>query len=184
MNNESFEDQEVAALMNKLFINIKVDREERPDLDQIYQSAHALLSQRSGGWPLTMFLMPDQTPFFGGTYFPKTARQGMPGFVDILPQIADAYHSKRSEIDQQNEALRTALAHKEPSSPVRRELTAVRLEQALRELKRIFDEKDGGIGRAPKFPHPAEFEFCLQRGAALKDDQAMRMVRLTFSKMA
>jgi len=184
MAHESFEDHEVAALMNKLFINVKVDREERPDLDQIYQSAHALLSQRSGGWPLTMFLMPDQTPFFSGTYFPKTARQGMPGFVDILPQIADAYHSKRSEIDQQNEALRTALANKEPSSPVRRELTAVRLEQALRELKRIFDEKDGGIGRAPKFPHPAEFEFCLQRGAALKDDQAMRIVRLTFSKMA
>jgi len=87
MAQESFEDAAVAAVMNRLFINIKVDREERPDLDHIYQAAQAMLAGRSGGWPLTLFLTPDQTPFFGGTYFPKTARHGMPGFVDLLPQV-------------------------------------------------------------------------------------------------
>src|ERR1700675_4004806 len=114
MAHESFEDQRVASLMNDLFVNIKVDREERPDLDQIYQTAHAMLTQRSGGWPLTMFLTPDQTPFFGGTYFPKTARHGMPGMVDLLPQIAAAYHGKRTEIEHQNEGLRAALAQTLP----------------------------------------------------------------------
>jgi hypothetical protein len=84
-----------------LFVNIKVDREERPDLDQIYQTAHQLLGRRGGGWPLTMFLMPDGTPFFGGTYFPKTPRYGMPGFRDLLPQIAAAYHERRADIEKQ-----------------------------------------------------------------------------------
>ena len=109
MAHESFEDPEVAALMNRLFVNVKVDREERPDLDQIYQLAHAMLTQRGGGWPLTMFLMPDGTPFFGGTYFPKRPRHGMPGFLNLLPQIADAYRDKREEISKQNAALIEAL---------------------------------------------------------------------------
>jgi len=88
MAHESFEDAHTAALMNALFVNIKVDREERPDLDQIYQTAHHVLTQRSGGWPLTMFLTPDQKPFFGGTYFPKSSRFGLPGFEDLLRKIA------------------------------------------------------------------------------------------------
>ena len=110
MAHESFEDPEVAAEMNRLFVNIKVDREERPDIDQIYQTAHHMLTQRSGGWPLTMFLMPDGTPFFGGTYFPNTPRYGMVGFKDLLPKIAVAYHEKRDEIQKQNSALLEALA--------------------------------------------------------------------------
>ena len=105
MAHESFEDAEVAAVMNRLFVNIKVDREERPDLDQIYQTAHHMLTQRNGGWPLTMFLMPDGTPFFGGTYFPKTARYNMPGFLDLLPRIAQAYAEQRGEIAKQNASL-------------------------------------------------------------------------------
>jgi uncharacterized protein YyaL (SSP411 family) len=116
MAHESFEDAEVAAEMNRLFVNIKVDREERPDLDQIYQTAHHMLTQRSGGWPLTMFLMPDGTPFFGGTYFPKTARYGMPGFKDLLPKVAAAYHEKRDEIQQQNQALNEALSRAQPAA--------------------------------------------------------------------
>jgi len=184
MAHESFEDPAVAALMNDLFVNIKVDREERPDLDQIYQSAHALLTQRNGGWPLTMFLMPDQTPFFGGTYFPKTARYGMPGFVDLLPQIAAAYHDKRAEIDRQSESLHAALARTLPAPVPQAELTAAPREAALRELKRVFDETDGGIGSAPKFPHPVELEFCLRRAAVTRDDYAFGMVRLTLTKMA
>ena len=102
MAHESFEDPAVAAVMNDDFVNIKVDREERPDLDQIYQTAHALLTRRTGGWPLTMFLMPDGTPFFGGTYFPKEGRYGMPGFLDLLPRIAAAYREQGGEIAEQS----------------------------------------------------------------------------------
>ncbi|MGH8752357.1 MAG: thioredoxin domain-containing protein, partial [Burkholderiales bacterium] len=102
MAHESFEDEEVAAIMNRHFINIKVDREERPDLDQIYQAAHYMLTQRSGGWPLTMILTPEQKPFFGGTYFPKQPRYNLPGFGDLLKRIAAFYHEHRDEIEQQN----------------------------------------------------------------------------------
>ena len=184
MAHESFEDAAVAAFMNELYINIKVDREERPDLDQIYQAAHALLTRRNGGWPLTMFLMPDQTPFFGGTYFPKTARHSTPGFIDLLPQVAAAFYDKRDEIEQQNVALRAALVQAEPPPPTGGELSAIPLDVALRELKNIFDEADGGIGAAPKFPHPAELEFCLRRAADVRDDYALGMARLTLTKMA
>ena len=95
MAHECFEDAQVAAAMNQYFVNIKVDREERPDLDQIYQTALYMLTQRSGGWPLTLFLTPDQNPFFGGTYFPKTSRHGLPGFLDLLPRVAEAYNYAR-----------------------------------------------------------------------------------------
>ena len=184
MAHESFADPQVAAAMNELFVNIKVDREERPDLDQIYQAAHALLTRRNGGWPLTMFLMPDQTPFFGGTYFPKTARYGIPGFIDLLPQVAAAYRTQRAEIERQGEALRAALAQTQPPAALDTALSAAPLDAALRELKRVFDETEGGIGAAPKFPHPAELEFCLRRGAAERDDYALGRVRLTLAKMA
>src|SRR5260221_4798646 len=110
MAHESFEDPGVAAVMNELFVNVKVDREERPDLDQIYQAAHALLTRRSGGWPLTMFLTPDGEPFFCGTYFPKHGRYGLPGFVDLLPRVAEAYRQKGDEITAQNARLAEALA--------------------------------------------------------------------------
>src|SRR5882672_6662169 len=110
MAHESFEDPVVAAAMNADFVNIKVDREERPDLDQIYQSAHALLTRRSGGWPLTMFLTPEGAPFFGGTYFPKEGRYGLPGFRDLLPRIAAAYRERGADIAQQAEELKGALA--------------------------------------------------------------------------
>ncbi len=184
MAHESFADPQVAAMMNELFVNIKVDREERPDLDQIYQTAHAMLTQRNGGWPLTMFLAPDQTPFFGGTYFPKTARYGMPGFAELLPQIAAAYRDQHAAIEQQSENLRAALAQTLPPAAANVALTVAPLEAALRELKRSFDETDGGLGAAPKFPHPAELQFCLRRAAALADDYALGMVRLTLTKMA
>ncbi|MEK7231587.1 MAG: thioredoxin domain-containing protein [Pseudomonadota bacterium] len=184
MAHESFEDPAIAALMNELYVNIKVDREERPDIDQIYQTAHAMLTRRGGGWPLTMFLTPDQTPFFGGTYFPKTARHGLPGFVELLPQIAAAYHTKRAEIGQQGEALRAALAQTLPAAAMDAALSAAPLDTGLRELKQLFDETDGGIGAAPKFPHPAELEFCLRRGVLTRDDYARGIVRLTLAKMA
>ena len=105
MAHESFEDEGIAAVMNELFVNIKVDREERPDIDQIYQTAHAMLTQRSGGWPLTMFLTPETKPFFGGTYFPKTARYGLPGFGDLARRVAQYFHDHQDDISAQNEQL-------------------------------------------------------------------------------
>jgi len=116
MERESFEDEEIARLMNEHFVNIKVDREERPDLDQIYQSAHHMLTQRSGGWPLTMFLAPDQKPFFGGTYFPKAARYNLPGFGDLLQRIAQVYREQHDAIVAQNEELVSVLGRTLPST--------------------------------------------------------------------
>jgi hypothetical protein len=184
MAHESFEDAEVAAEMNRLFVNIKVDREERPDLDQIYQTAHHLLTQRSGGWPLTMFLMPDGTPFFGGTYFPKTSRYGMPGFKDLLPKIAAAYHEKRGEIQKQNQALVEALSRTLPEGGGEQEIGRAPLNAAVRELAQVFDDVHGGIGQAPKFPHPHELAFCLRRYALDRDETALTIARLTLAGMA
>jgi len=117
MAHESFEDPRVAAAMNADFVNIKVDREERPDLDQIYQAAHALMTRRSGGWPLTMFLTPDGAPFYAGTYLPREARYGLPGFLDLLPRIAAAYREKGAAIAEHAADLKTALASLEPDPP-------------------------------------------------------------------
>jgi len=184
MAHESFEDPEVAAEMNRHYVNIKVDREERPDLDQIYQTAHAMLTQRSGGWPLTLFLMPDGTPFFGGTYFPKRARHGMPGFLDLLPRIAEAYREKRGEITKQNTALLEALARTLPAPGGGRELKRAPLDAAVREFAQAFDDVHGGIGRAPKFPHPFELAFCLRRHALDGGEPALAIARLTLARMA
>ncbi|MBM3342206.1 MAG: thioredoxin domain-containing protein [Betaproteobacteria bacterium] len=183
MAHESFEDEAVAAQMNRLFVNIKVDREERPDLDQIYQSAHHMLTRRNGGWPLTMFLMPDGTPFFGGTYFPKTSRYNMPGFLDLLPRIEQAYREQRGEIAKQNASLLAALASMVPQ-PGAAVLERAPIAQALQELERIFDRTHGGIGRAPKFPHPYEFAFCLRRHALEGGAAALEIVNTTLTRMA
>jgi len=184
MAHESFEDPAVAAEMNRHFVNIKVDREERPDLDQIYQTAHAMLTQRSGGWPLTMFLMPDGTPFFGGTYFPKNARHGMAGFLDLLPRIAEAYREKRDEIGKQNAALLEALSRTLPAPGGGKELKRAPLDGAVREFAQVFDDVHGGIGRAPKFPHPFELAFCLRRHALDGGELGLAITRLTLAKMA
>ncbi len=184
MAHESFEDAAVAAEMNRLYVNIKVDREERPDLDQIYQAAHHLLTRRNGGWPLTMFLMPDGTPFFGGTYFPKTARYNMPGFLDLLPRIAQAYHEQRDEIAKQNESLIAALVSTVPASPNAEEFERMPLTEALREFTQVFDREHGGIGRAPKFPHPYELAFCLRRHALDGDTAGLDIAHTTLTHMA
>jgi uncharacterized protein YyaL (SSP411 family) len=165
MAHESFEDAEVAAVMNRLFVNVKVDREERPDLDQIYQSAHQMLAQRSGGWPLTMFLSPQGAPFFGGTYFPKTPRYGMPGFPDLCERIAAVWREKRAEIEAQNSEVLKALARTLPRQAGHRsEFSADVLEAMLDSLRANFDAQHGGFGAAPKFPHPTDLELCLRKG--------------------
>jgi len=183
MAHESFEDEGVAASMNALFVNIKVDREERPDLDQIYQAAHHLLARRNGGWPLTMFLTPDGTPFAGGTYFPKTPRHGMPGFTDLLVRIEAVYRSKRAEIDQQNASMVQALASHVPQANEGVTLSAHPLARATQALARSFDSTHGGLGRAPKFPHPYEFDLLLRQHAA-GETGCLEMVTKTLSQMA
>jgi len=165
MAHESFEDLEVAALMNRLFVNVKVDREERPDLDQIYQTAHQMLAQRAGGWPLTMFLTPQGAPFFGGTYFPKQARYGMPAFPDLCERIAALWREKRAEIAQQNEQVLHAFARTLPVEAVAAtEMSRDVIRAMLNNLRANFDGALGGFGTAPKFPHPTDLELCLREG--------------------
>jgi len=184
MAHESFEDPEVAKLMNEHFINIKVDREERPDLDQIYQTAQYMLTQRSGGWPLTMFLSPEQKPFFGGTYFPKEPRYGLPGFGGLLERIAQFYHEHRDEIEKQNESLLASFARFVPDQPAQPpQLSAEPAQRLYTQLQNSFDEVHGGFGDAPKFPHPAEIEFCLRRSAS-GDGAALHLACFTLEKMA
>ncbi|MES9963368.1 MAG: thioredoxin domain-containing protein [Candidatus Sedimenticola sp. 20ELBAFRAG] len=191
MAHESFEDEETAALMNELFVNIKVDREERPDLDKIYQSAHQLLTQRPGGWPLTVFLMPkDQVPFFAGTYFPKETRYGMPPFKDVLASIATAYHEQRHEIDGQNRAFMEAMNRLNPeASDVEIKIEAAPLESARQQLGRSFDETHGGFGQAPKFPLPTSLQRILRHWAATRtsgkdDPRALYLADFSMTRMA
>jgi hypothetical protein len=177
MAHESFEDAQVAALMNRLFVNVKVDREERPDLDQIYQTAHQMLAQRAGGWPLTMFLSPDGTPFFGGTYFPKTPRYGMPGFPDLCERIAAIWREKRADIAAQNAEVLQAMSRTVPRATGRHEALSPEVPRAMLDnLRASFDARYGGFGSAPKFPHPTDLELCLRKGAA-------DMAQVTLRKM-
>src|SRR5947207_663404 len=164
MAHESFEDPAVAAVMNRLFVNIKVDREERPDLDQIYQTAHQMLAQRAGGWPLTMFLTPEGAPFFGGTYFPKQPRYGMPAFPDLCERIAAIWREKRVEIAAQNEQVQQAFARMLPQDAGPSEFSESVPRAMLDNLRANFDATLGGFGSAPKFPHPADLELCLREG--------------------
>ncbi|MHB1143561.1 MAG: thioredoxin domain-containing protein [Thiobacillus sp.] len=183
MAHDCFEDAEVAAVMNRLFVNIKVDREERPDLDQIYQSAHQLLAQRGGGWPLTVFLTPDQTPFFAGTYFPKTPRYQLPGFIDLMENIARAWHERRGEVLAQNAAVRAALAQQQPRPDQPPALNDAPLAAAVRDLAQAFDPVWGGFSRAPKFPRPGELFFLLRQAQA-GNAQARDMALFSLRKMA
>ena len=185
MAHESFEDAAVAALMNRLFVNIKVDREERPDLDQIYQTAQQMLTGRTGGWPLTLFLTPDGKPFFGGTYFPKAARYGLPAFTDLLQQVAQGFREQRAEIAAQNEKLCLALDGTLPVGSVGA-LTSEPLAAAQEMLSASFDAAQGGFGPAPKFPHAGELAFLLRRSVSGSgsDSAARHMALTTLARMA
>jgi uncharacterized protein YyaL (SSP411 family) len=187
MAHESFEDPATAALMNELFVNIKVDREERPDLDRIYQVAQQLITHGSGGWPLTMFLTPEeQTPFFGGTYFPKQPRHGMPAFSELLRRVAEYYRDHRAEIAAQNAELQLTLAGLAPAAPADGVvLDNSPLLEARAALERSFDARCGGFGRAPKFPNAPIIERCLrQRQGTSADTGALHMATLTLRRMA
>ena len=190
MAHESFEDDQTARVMNELYVNIKIDREERPDLDKIYQTAQALLTQRTGGWPLTMFLTPgDRVPFFGGTYFPNEQRHGLPAFKDLLQRIEQYFRGHRDEIEHQNVSMINALGQVYGSVPNTTPLNPEIAEHARRELEQSFDARRGGFGSAPKFPHPTDLELSLRTWAtsALQghpDSRALHMVSFTLEKMA
>jgi uncharacterized protein YyaL (SSP411 family) len=182
MAHESFENEAIAALMNELFVNIKVDREERPDVDAIYQSALALLGQQ-GGWPLTMFLTPQGEPFWGGTYFPPAERWGRPGFAEVLKTIAQIYRGERGKVASNVTAIKDALASMSkprPGGSLSMELTDRIAEHLLQEV----DQRHGGIGGAPKFPQEPSFEL-LWRGWKRTGNKDMRdAVLLTLTRMA
>ena len=190
MAHESFEDPVVAELMNQRYVCVKVDREERPDLDRIYQTAHQLLTQRGGGWPLTMFLSPgDQRPFFGGTYFPPEPRHGLPAFREVLERVAAWYQAHRDEAAKLGADLVAAFAHLQPPPGAGGEPTRAPLAAARAALTRDFDGTFGGFGGAPKFPHPANIEFLLGAWRASADDakpdlQALYMATLTLTRMS
>ncbi|MBK80662.1 MAG: thioredoxin domain-containing protein [Gammaproteobacteria bacterium] len=193
MAHESFEDPEVAAVMNGHFVNVKVDREERPDLDKVYQLSHQLLTQAPGGWPLTMFLDPDTlVPFFGGTYFPRTARHGLPGFRDLLVRIVDVFESRREELSAQGEKVADVLASLD-TGPLSGEGEGVAdealLQSARDALAAQYDSADGGFGRSPKFPMPGTLERLLRHWAGTAragqpDRAALDMVMTTLTRMA
>jgi uncharacterized protein YyaL (SSP411 family) len=191
LEKESFEDEATARILNENFVNIKVDREERPDIDRIYQIAQQMLTQRGGGWPLTMFLThDDQRPFFGGTYFPKEARFGLPAFKDVLQRVAQFYREHPAELRKQNEALMAAFGglDPEPASSAT-ELTGAPLEACRAQLARTFDSRYGGFGGAPKFPHPQSLERLLRGWRASAhapepDLQALYMATFTLRRMA
>ena len=164
MAHESFEDPVVGALMNELFVCIKVDREERPDLDKIYQLAHQLMSRRAGGWPLTAFITPgEHTPLFVGTYFPPTPRHGMPSFTDVMRRIAHYYREHPERIPEHHQAVLQALAQTEPAPGAGAGPDEQPLLAAARQVAEHYDAVHGGFGGAPKFPNPTMLEFCLRQ---------------------
>ncbi|MGB9775441.1 MAG: thioredoxin domain-containing protein, partial [Anaerolineae bacterium] len=182
MAHESFEDPETAEILNTLFVPVKVDREERPDLDAIYIQAVQMLTG-SAGWPLSVFLTPDGRPFFGGTYFPPVPRYGMPAFRDVLRAVAEAWRDRREEILQGSAQIAEAIRRQMAAYPAQGELTPATLEEAVHRLQAEFDPVHGGWGGAPRFPQPMVLEFLLRRHAA-GDSRALPMVTRTLEAMA
>ena len=185
MAHESFEDEATARIMNELFVNVKVDREERPDVDDIYmQAVQAITGQ--GGWPMTVFLLPDGRPFYGGTYYPTIPRGGLPSFVQLMQTIIDAYRNKKELLEKQADNLHQALRRdvigigRDDDSG----LTAELLAEAARKMLSGMDRENGGFGTAPKFPNPISLEFLLRHTARTKDKEALDLVSVTLRNMA
>jgi uncharacterized protein YyaL (SSP411 family) len=183
MEHESFENASIAELMNRYFINVKVDREERPDLDQIYMSAVTALTGR-GGWPMSVFLTPKLEPFYGGTYWPPDSRMGMPGFRDILRQIHAAWMNRRDEVERGARELTDAIVEMSRSNPQPQSLDESLLRAGEQIRLRAADRTHGGFGSAPKFPHPMDLRLLLRTGKRFATAEALEVVRLTLDKMA
>ncbi|MHB8861285.1 MAG: thioredoxin domain-containing protein [Pirellulaceae bacterium] len=183
MEHESFENEQLAAVLNEHFVCIKIDREERPDLDHIYMQAVQTIGGR-GGWPLSAFLTPDLQPFYGGTYWPPTARGGMPGFDEVLRAVVDAWTNRREMVLQQAAQVTDHLQQRVISSTGEEELTGEVLQAAHARLSAAFDPHFGGFGQAPKFPHAVDLQLLLRIWHRQRDPHTLNMVRLTLDKMA
>jgi len=183
MERESFENEKIAALMNELFVNIKVDREERPDLDEIYMNAVQMLTGR-GGWPMTMFLTPEGKPFYGGTYFPPEDRQGMPGFPRILQGVAQAYRERPADVEKSVGQILETLHHMAESQPSEKDFAPGIIAESCEKIARAYDSENGGLGQAPKFPNPGVYELFLRYYSESGDERYLTMVAQTLSKMA
>ena len=183
MERESFENEAIARVMNENFVSIKVDREERPDVDSIYMRAVQAQTGR-GGWPMTVFLTPEGMPFYGGTYFPPEDRHGMPGFPRLLEVMADAYRTRKGEITKSAEQLVAHLRSGVMTAQGQEPVTSETLSRAYQDLAAELDEKYGGLGQSPKFPQPMAHEFLLRYYARSGDTQALALVDFTLERMA
>ena len=183
MEHESFEDASIAQVMNDNFVNIKVDREERPDLDQIYMTAVQMMTG-SGGWPLTVFLLPGGEPFFGGTYFPPEDRYNRPGFRRVLPAISDAYRTRRQELVDNSKTIVEQIGRQVSPQFEGGAIDTSLLDAAYRALGSRFDPREGGFGGAPKFPPSMSIDFLLRYHHRTGDEHALQMATLTLDKMA
>ncbi len=181
MEKESFEDEEVASLMNELFVSIKVDREERPDIDNIYMMVCQLMTG-SGGWPLTVCLMPDKKPFFAGTYFPKHSRYGRIGMMDLLKRISELWSTKKEDVIETSANI-TELLNQVSNNVKTGEIDKAEIQKAFEQLSSRFDEEYGGFGSAPKFPSPHNLLFLLNCWKNIKNDKALYMVEKTLIPM-
>ena len=184
MERESFENEEIADIMNSLFVNIKVDREERPDLDEIYMNAVQIMTQH-GGWPMTVFLTPDLKPFYGGTYYPPTDRYGRPGFPKVMHAVAEAFNEKNTQVLEQADQLTNQLSRMSHLvDPHEHELTEELMTKAFQDYRSRFDSHYGGFGNAPKFPPSMGLPFLLRYWHHSGNANALEMVELTLQKMA
>ena len=181
MERESFEDDEVAALLNETFVCIKVDREERPDIDAVYMDAARMLSG-GGGWPLTIIMTPDSQPFFAATYLPKTSRFGRPGMMELLPRISELWLSRRDELVDTAGRVTSALRSQAASSSGA-ELGTDVMDEAYRQIRSAFDSERGGFGNAPKFPSPHQLLFLLRHWDRTGETEALAMVETTLRAM-
>jgi uncharacterized protein len=183
IDRESYENVEIAKIINEHFVPIKVDRDERPDVDSRYQSAISAISGQ-GGWPLTGFLLPDGKPFFGGTYFPPEDQMGRPGFRRVLLAVADSYRNKRPELERAAHSLSDAVAQAEAFTGARAEFDLGVVDAQIQSITQLFDSKNGGFGRAPKFPHASAIDLLLERYQQTKEKDLLRMAETALEKMA
>ncbi len=183
MEHESFEDEEIAEILNEHFVSIKVDREERPDVDSIYMEAVQMMTGQ-GGWPMSVFLLPDLRPFFGGTYFPPQDKWGRPGFKSVLLRLAEVYRTRREDIDDSAENITTHLQQMGVVSSAEGDLKAGWIDQAVRELKERFDSAWGGFGKAPKFPPSMALMLILRAWRGSREPELLKMVEITLQRMA
>jgi uncharacterized protein YyaL (SSP411 family) len=183
IDRESYENPEIAKIINDNFVAIKVDRDERPDVDSRYQSAISTISKQ-GGWPLTGFLLSNGKPFFGGTYFPPEDQMNRPGFRRVLLAVADSFRNKRAELERAAESLSEAVAHAEVFTGARAEFDPGVVEAQVNSITQLFDIKNGGFGRAPKFPHASAIDLIIERYQQIKEKHLLAMAETTLEKMA